>query len=305
MPDVFKTNDAGELLKADGKVLTYDNSDTPVVLGSFQVDENKNLVDKNGNILKDDKGKNLTQDRLETALKDAVFDESALAAYGIVKNTAATHPDPNQNNGIATIDPGDWVDKDGGALFAKNANDINDPDNRNQILAQIAGGKIEPLDGKVPKIDYDQITASNFTISKDWADAKTNFVQTHDPSQTAGYNDNINHLIAQFTEKQNYTITQPDGTQKKVFNGTFVEFYDNVGNQLGLDIKSSTVLVNSYITVANDIANNRDAISGVSLDEEGIDMLRFQKSLTASMRLMTALDEALDRIINNMGVVGR
>lgn len=72
-----------------------------------------------------------------------------------------------------------------------------------------------------------------------------------------------------------------------------------------MDVKSSTVLVNNYITVANDIANNRDAISGVSLDEEGIDIMKYQKALTASMRLMTALDEQLDKVINNMGVVGR
>lgn len=312
LPDVFKTNDAGELLDKDGNVIKYGTSDTPVTLGTFQVDNAGNLVDKNGNILKDDKGNSITQTQLKDALDKAVFDESALAAYGIVKSTKAAYDDPDTLP-PEIVNPGDWVDKDGNGLFENNPNDINDKTNRDIILNRIVAGVNNPtatnaikvLDGKVPKIDYDQITASNFTISKDWADAKTNFVQTHDPSQTAGYNDNINHLIAQFTEKQNYTMTQPDGTQKKVFNGTFVEFYDNVGNQLGLDIKSSTVLVNSYITVANDIANNRDAISGVSLDEEGIDMLRFQKSLTASMRLMTALDEALDRIINNMGVVGR
>ena len=182
---------------------------------------------------------------------------------------------------------------------------MNDATNKLQILNGIANGTYETLAGKVPKIDYDQITADNFTITQDWVDSKTNFVQTHDPSQTAGYNDNINHLIAQFSEKLDYTFTLPDGTQQKVFNGTFVEFYDNIGNQLGLDVKSSTVLVNNYITVANDIANNRDAISGVSLDEEGIDIMKYQKALTASMRLMTALDEQLDKVINNMGVVGR
>ena len=157
----------------------------------------------------------------------------------------------------------------------------------------------------MPKIDYDKITAANFTITKDWADNKTNFVQTHDPSQTAGYNDNINHLISVFGQKLDYTFTLPDGTQKQIFNGTFVEFYDNVGNQLGLDIKSSTVLINNYITIANDIANNRDAISGVSLDEEGIDIMKYQKAYAASARVMTALDEALEKVINGMGVVGR
>ena len=163
----------------------------------------------------------------------------------------------------------------------------------------------EPLEGKVPKIDYDKITAENFTITTDWAEGFTNLVQTHDPSQTAGYNDNINHLISQFSEKLDYTFTTADGTQKKIFNGTFVEFFDNVSNQLGLDIRSSTVLTTNYITVANDIANSRDSISGVSMDEEGISIWQYQKSYNAAARLMTALDEALETVINNMGLVGR
>ena len=306
IPDVFKTNDAGELLDKNGNVIKYDSSDTPVTLGTFQVDANGNLIDKNGNPLKDDKGNAITQTRLETALSNAVFDESALAAYGIVKSQQAAYDDPDTVP-PEMVNPGDWVDKDGNGLFTPEATagDINNITNRNKILEQISNGSLKPLDGKVPKFDYDQITAANFTITKDWADAKTNFVQTHDPSQTAGYNDNINHLISQFGEKQTYTMTQPDGSQKSVFNGTFVEFYDNVGNQLGLDIKSSTVLVNNYITITNDIANNRDAVSGVSLDEEGIDILKYQKSYTAAARLMTALDEMLDKVINSMGIVGR
>ena len=87
--------------------------------------------------------------------------------------------------------------------------------------------------------------------------------------------------------------------------GTFVEFFDNVSNQLGLDIRSSTVLTTNYITVANDIANSRDSVSGVSMDEEGISILQYQKSYNAAARLMTALDEALETVINNMGLVGR
>ena len=76
-------------------------------------------------------------------------------------------------------------------------------------------------------------------------------------------------------------------------------------DELKYSIGGENFRVNNYITVANDIANNRDAISGVSLDEEGIDIMKYQKALTASMRLMTALDEQLDKVINNMGVVGR
>lgn len=277
IPDVFKTNDDGYLLDSKGEV-QKDGNDDPISIAD------------------------LTKDAAN--FNNVLLDPTALAAYGIVKSTT-DYTDADGN----TIKAGDWVDKDGKFLANGDPDDAKSIENlsakKADILDAIGDGTYKLLDGKVPKIDYDQITASNLTITKDWAEAKTNFVQTHDPSQTPGYNDNINHLISQFTEKLDYTFTQPDGTQKKVFNGTFVEFYDNLGNQMGLDIKSNTVLVTNYITVANDIANNRDAISGVSLDEEGIDILKYQKAYAASARLMTALDEALDKVINGMGVVGR
>lgn len=305
---------ANALFGADGKAptkyLTDTNGQYIIYQGIspfpdvFKTDENGYLLDAKGEIQKDTTTKEPLSIKDPANLDKALLDPAALAAYGIYQNKKETpYTDPNNN----TVNKDDWVDKDGNKLFTNKSNNINDVTNKSQILNGIAAGtgSYQLLAGKVPKIDYDQITADNFTITQDWVDSKTNFVQTHDPSQTAGYNDNINHLISQFSEKLDYTFTLPDGTQQKVFNGTFVEFYDNIGNQLGLDIKSSTVLENNYITVANDIANNRDAISGVSLDEEGIDILRYQKAYSASARLMTALDEQLDKVINNMGIVGR
>ncbi len=49
----------------------------------------------------------------------------------------------------------------------------------------------------------------------------------------------------------------------------------------------------------------RDSISGVSHDEEGIDLIQYNKAYSAAARVMTTLDEALDTIINKMGIVGR
>lgn len=63
--------------------------------------------------------------------------------------------------------------------------------------------------------------------------------------------------------------------------------------------------MDNKITVINQTADLKDAISGVSLDEEGINLLHYQQSYSAAARLMTTLDEALDKLINGTGVVGR
>jgi flagellar hook-associated protein 1 FlgK len=55
----------------------------------------------------------------------------------------------------------------------------------------------------------------------------------------------------------------------------------------------------------NDLAQQRDSISAVSLDEEGANLLIYEKAFQANARVMNAMDEVLDTIINRMGLVGR
>lgn len=47
------------------------------------------------------------------------------------------------------------------------------------------------------------------------------------------------------------------------------------------------------------------ANSSVDLDEENVNMLTFQKSYQGAARVMTAVDEMLDTLINRTGIVGR
>ncbi|MBW3658970.1 MAG: flagellar hook-associated protein FlgK, partial [Actinobacteria bacterium] len=49
----------------------------------------------------------------------------------------------------------------------------------------------------------------------------------------------------------------------------------------------------------------REGVHGVSLDEEMVAMLNYQRALEASSRMMSAVDQALDTIINRTGLVGR
>ena len=57
-------------------------------------------------------------------------------------------------------------------------------------------------------------------------------------------------------------------------------------------------------TILNTLQDNRDEVSGVVVDEEVASVMLYQKTLSAASRLMTAMDEALDVIINRTGRVG-
>ena len=76
-------------------------------------------------------------------------------------------------------------------------------------------------------------------------------------------------------------------------------------NILNIDLKAGNNTLDNKITVINQTSDLKDSISGVSLDEEGISLLHYQQSYSAAARLMTTLDEALDKLINGTGVVGR
>ncbi len=54
----------------------------------------------------------------------------------------------------------------------------------------------------------------------------------------------------------------------------------------------------------NAVEERRESVSGVSLDEEMTNLTSFQRGYEASARAMTALDEALDVLINRTGRVG-
>jgi flagellar hook-associated protein 1 FlgK len=61
---------------------------------------------------------------------------------------------------------------------------------------------------------------------------------------------------------------------------------------------SQTVLVESA-------ENSRTAISGVSMDEELSNMMKFKFAYDAAARALNVIDSMLDKIINGTGVVGR
>ena len=48
----------------------------------------------------------------------------------------------------------------------------------------------------------------------------------------------------------------------------------------------------------------RQSVSGVSIDEEMANMIRFQRGYQASARTMSTLDDMLDTLINRTGRVG-
>lgn len=192
--------------------------------------------------------------------------------------------------------------------FAKTMNSLNvNPDD--------PAAEIQPLfvpsdaaENADPK-DY-VFTAKNITINPNWINGNVKLVTAAKAGAGSSENNNVlNFINALDSNRQfNYTKKSADGTRDDIFTyftGNFNSCYSNIENTQGIDSSANTALLNNHISVVQTTANNRDAVSGVSLDEEGVSILQYQRSYSAAARLMTALDEALDVLINRTGVVGR
>jgi flagellar hook-associated protein 1 FlgK len=57
--------------------------------------------------------------------------------------------------------------------------------------------------------------------------------------------------------------------------------------------------------MVKELENRRDAVRGVSIDEEITNLVRYQHAYAAAARLATAADEMLETVVNRLGLVGR
>ena len=94
-------------------------------------------------------------------------------------------------------------------------------------------------------------------------------------------------------------------TNGTAFTGTFADYVQDVSNTCAADTSFAKGRLQASGAVSDELLNRRDSIMGVAQDEETSNMMMYQRSYQAMSRLMTVMDEALDVIINKMGLVGR
>jgi flagellar hook-associated protein 1 len=95
--------------------------------------------------------------------------------------------------------------------------------------------------------------------------------------------------------------------QMVMFSGTATtaEFYTSLVGDVGVDTHEAETLKTNYDVLVRQIENSRESVQGVSLDEEMVDMVKMQNAYNAAARVITTMDEALQTVIQGMGVVGR
>lgn len=80
--------------------------------------------------------------------------------------------------------------------------------------------------------------------------------------------------------------------------------YSQLVTKLGSDAQDARRQVANTTILADAIENRRQSVSGVSLDEEMVNIVKFQRAYQASSRAMNAMDEMIELLITRTGRVG-
>ncbi len=83
---------------------------------------------------------------------------------------------------------------------------------------------------------------------------------------------------------------------------TFDDYFADTVTEIGLKGEQSANQLASQNAIMNDLRDLRDSISGVNIDEELADIIKFQHGYNAAAKFISVQDELLDTLINRLKV---
>lgn len=190
------------------------------------------------------------------------------------------------------------------AKFAQVFNDLNDIDTTDT----------DPMPLFSSGASGGAITAKNIQVSAEWMNSSTYLNTTSHPDAThldpttglpTPNDTDIVKLMAIAMNANQEFRKPPAGTGDVVFSGSFHQYAVGLIGELSLDVELNEKFADASGSVMNNLSDNRQSISGVLDNEEAVNLMTFQKSYNAAARYFTVLDEAVDTLINSMGLVGR
>ena len=210
-------------------------------------------------------------------------------------------------------------------LKATTAEDIYNPDfvirhveDSGHFLAGYSG--ILTASGEEGAYDYNQANAVNALVGVgSQADRAAQFAisPVDNPSTYVEINQRIRNDVMNIASSfADYTGNAVNGDARaaveiaairntKVMIGherTFDDYFADTVTQVGLMGEQAETNMLSQNAVMDDLRNLRDSISGVNIDEELADIMKFQHGYNAAAKYVTVVDQMLDTIINRLKV---
>lgn len=136
---------------------------------------------------------------------------------------------------------------------------------------------------------YQNITAKNFTVSSDIMNNTANI----GTSDVPGENGNIKVLNEIMKVRSNDSL---------FYEGAPEDFMKSLIAGMGIDAQQANRFSSSQDAIVKQIDNRRMSVSGVELNEEMTNMVKFQQAYNAAAKMITTMGEIYETLINRLGV---
>ncbi len=137
---------------------------------------------------------------------------------------------------------------------------------------------------------YTQMSIDNFIINPEMMDDVSLLSTKGSLADGEGANDII---LAMINKRQDPTMFS---------KGTPDNFMQSVMNELAIDVSQMASFKNGQEQLTNMVVNQRLSISDVDLEEETLNLLKYQQAYATSAQVINVFDEIYNITINQMGV---
>lgn len=114
---------------------------------------------------------------------------------------------------------------------------------------------------------------------------------TNENGISSGVGDNSNALI----------IAELNDSMDAVEGSSFNDYYNGIIGKLGSESQTNYRLVANQDMLVSQLDNQRTQISGVSIDEESLNMIQYQRAFEGAARVCSTLDSMIETIIFRLG----
>lgn len=137
---------------------------------------------------------------------------------------------------------------------------------------------------------YYFMVAGNFSVNKEFLNNPRLLATSSNIVDGTENNDIVSRLLALKDNRLMFEQGAPD------------EFFNTLVAEVGIDAATANTFSDSQSNILQAITNQRLSVSGVDIDEEAMNLVRYQNAYNLSAKVITVMDEVYDKLINYMGV---
>jgi len=143
--------------------------------------------------------------------------------------------------------------------------------------------------------------ASTIGVTSTWSSDSSAFINNYSGSDPSTYlNDFANALL-----NTTGTVPAPTSTDSTAtYSGSLSNFADTFTSDIATAVSNVSEKASSSQTSLNNINDERESISSVSTDDEGVNIIKYQQAYDANARVITTIDQMLATLISSTGEVG-